>query len=272
MTSRDDLRPAVLDILEQHGPIGTGALVQQLETRGHQPLPHLWPLLDTLRDEGLATRSGPLARQTWDIMRAKAIPDGDQARSSAPASAAPELDDPATFLDLPTADQGPHDPAALESRDGRRRGRPANAPRTSRYKGLTRCDYPQKHMVGYLVRVRWNNVLRQRFFADHKHGDRLGALAAALEWRDATERELGKPRSETPVPGTAAASNTGVRGITRTLRKGRPVLQLFWLDADGKVHRTSVAISKYGEAGAMRRAKEILRRARAASPNVPTSR
>jgi hypothetical protein len=51
-----------------------------------------------------------------------------------------------------------------------------------------------------------------KFFSDKKYGDRLGALTAALEWRDQTERELGKPRSEEPVisptPTSTAASRT----------------------------------------------------------------
>jgi len=35
-----------------------------------------------------------------------------------------------------------------------------------------------------------------KFFSDRRYGDRLAALDAALEWRNATEWMIGKPRRE----------------------------------------------------------------------------
>jgi hypothetical protein len=110
-------------------------------------------------------------------------------------------------------------------------------------------------MVGYQVRVIWKRQRRQAFFADAAHGDRLGALAAALDWRDQMERELGKPRTEQLI-NNAPLSNTGVEGISQTLRAGLPILQVTWYEG-GQMRRTSISVTKHGEAEAMRMAKQI---------------
>ena len=110
-------------------------------------------------------------------------------------------------------------------------------------------------MVGYMVRVTWAGVRRQKFFADNKHGDRLGALAAALDWRDQQERELGKPRTEQLIFGKAT-SNTGIPGVTRLIRAGHPVLQVTWYE-NGRQRRTSISIDKHGERAALALARRI---------------
>ncbi|NTU84021.1 MAG: AP2 domain-containing protein, partial [Chloroflexales bacterium] len=125
----------------------------------------------------------------------------------------------------------------------------------TRHKGLTRCDYPERHMVGYMVRVAWIGQRRQKFFADAKHGVRLCALAEALSWRDQQERELGKPRTEQLVIGKAA-SNTGIPGVTRLIRAGHPILQVTWYE-DGRQRRTSISIEKHGERAALALARRI---------------
>ncbi len=51
-------------------------------------------------------------------------------------------------------------------------------------------------------------------------GGREAALAAALAWRNAKERELGKPRTERLVKGHDATSNTGIIGVARVTIRG----------------------------------------------------
>ena len=106
-----------------------------------------------------------------------------------------------------------------------------------------------------MVRVTWAGVRRQKFFADNKHGDRLGALAAALDWRDQQERELGKPRTERLIFGKAS-SNTGIPGVTRLIRAGHPVLQVTWYE-NGRQRRTSISIDKHGERAALALARRL---------------
>jgi hypothetical protein len=110
-------------------------------------------------------------------------------------------------------------------------------------------------MVGYMVRVAWAGERRQKFFADTKYGDRLGALAEALAWRDQQERELGKPRTDQLVIGKAA-SNTGIPGVTRLIRAGHPILQVTWYE-NGRQRRTSISIEKHGERPALALARRI---------------
>lgn len=135
-------------------------------------------------------------------------------------------------------------------------------PRTTRHKGITRIDRPAGAQpdgrritasYGYMVRVRWKNRMHQKWFSDRKHGDRLGALGAALDWRDAIERRLGKPRTNRTVVG-AARSNTGKLGVYRRTIAGKPRFEVAWVDGEGRQRRTSVSIDKYGERRALRRA------------------
>jgi hypothetical protein len=64
-------------------------------------------------------------------------------------------------------------------------------PKTTKHKNITRIDHPAKRTFGYNVRVAWQGQTYGKFFSDRVHGDRLAALAAAIEWRDAKEKEVG---------------------------------------------------------------------------------
>lgn len=254
------LRSAVLDILERHGAIRTGALINKLHKRGFENLDPLWKLLQTLRDDGRARASGPATRHTWHFVPA-AAPEPPQSLPPprAPAQTVPDgagdLEDPAAFL----AEAATTPPQSAVPHAPRRIGRNAPTPRTTKYKNLTRCDYPEQAMIGYMVRVTWKHTRHQAFFSDVKYGDRLGALAAALDWRDHTERELGKPRTEQFVPGVTA-SNTGIQGVTRQQTKdGRVVLQVTWYD-QGRQRRTSVSVRRHGEVKALALARAIRQR------------
>jgi hypothetical protein len=106
-----------------------------------------------------------------------------------------------------------------------------------------------------MVRVVWKGQRKQAFFADAKYGDQLGALAAAIDWRNQVERELGKPRTELPI-NNAPASNTGVEGVSRTQRAGLPILQVTWYE-NGRMRRTSISITRHGEEEALRMAQQF---------------
>lgn len=274
--------------------IGIGTLVDALQRRGHARLQTLWNELDTMERERLIQSSGPPARRTIHLVVGQSraptrsqdsttdeLPElEDPATFFAQAPAAPPEPEASTVIaelvpavtpapvdDAPAGTHAPvsaaasvvpAEPAAnvpLIAPKRRRGGRPAPEKRTTRFKGLTRCDYPERSMVGYMVRVNWNGQRRQAFFSDKKYGDRLAALDAALQWRNKTEAELGKPRTEQQVIGKTT-SNTGVQGVTRILREGHPTLQVTWYE-NGRQRRRTVNIDRYGEAKALTLAKKI---------------
>ncbi|NJM07008.1 AP2 domain-containing protein [Candidatus Gracilibacteria bacterium] len=124
---------------------------------------------------------------------------------------------------------------------------------SNKYKNITRIDHPAKRTFGYFVRVRRNGDGRTKFFSDNKHGDRLGSLAAAIEWRDEQYLELGRQGLRKAPPGSALP--VGVRRVT-TDGYARWVAQ--WVDAKGKRRTRSFAIVKYGDD----RAKKLAVKAR----------
>src|SRR5262249_53595825 len=67
------------------------------------------------------------------------------------------------------------------------------------------------------------------------------AFLAALSWRNEIEAEIGKPRTDRQVIGTAR-SNTGHVGISR---RGH-TLFIHWKDVDGTLLHTSVSMNKHG--------------------------
>lgn len=143
--------------------------------------------------------------------------------------------------------------------------------KTTRHKSITRIDHPAKKTYGYFVRVCWKRTIKMKFFSDRKHGDRLAALDAAIEWRDRTERELGKPRSERMVVGAHARNTSGVVGVRRRKKGGSEVFEVTWTTEAGKIARTSYAIGKYGEKRAFRMAvskRRLHERQRLLTPRV----
>ncbi len=223
------------------------------------------PSLPDLEDPALFLNLAPAPPPARILREAEPVP-SRQANSPAPAltsgatptppppaspSSAPSVASPPTSPSPAPSVASPTAPIVVRRRGGGRR----REDKQVQHKGLTRCDYPERHMVGYMVRVTWAGVRRQKFFADNKHGDRLGALAAALDWRDQQERELGKPRTEQLIIGKAA-SNTGIPGVTRLIRAGHPILQVTWYE-NGRQRRTSISIDKHGERAALALARRI---------------
>jgi hypothetical protein len=149
------------------------------------------------------------------------------------------------------------------------------SPKTTRHKNITRIDHPAKRTFGYNVRVAWKGLKYGKFFSDRVHGDRLGALAAAIEWRDAKEKEVGKPRSEHQVVGFHSRNNTGVVGVRRRTRGGVEVFEATWMTRteEGKRKRrtTCFSIARHGEKKAFKlalRARKNGERLRWSTPKV----
>src|SRR5687767_1260129 len=124
---------------------------------------------------------------------------------------------------------------------------------TSGHKSISRVDHEKKHAYGWLVRIAFNNEMHQKFFSDLAHGGKRKALKAAIDWRNKTEKKIGKPRTERKVAMPTTRNKSGVVGIRRTtkamtrdgLKKG-PVYEVWWFPKRGEIRKTSVSIIKYG--------------------------
>ncbi len=67
------------------------------------------------------------------------------------------------------------------------------------YKGISRYAVaePPRHMkFGFAAYVGWQGKERRKFFSDKDYGGPHFALLEAIQWRNAMEDELGKPRTE----------------------------------------------------------------------------
>lgn len=109
---------------------------------------------------------------------------------------------------------------------------------------------------GYLVRVGFLGQVHARFFGDRAYDGPRRALLAAKRWRNATELELGKPRSDRRVVSVSSRGPGALPGIREITRKGVPVLEVTWM-AGGKQRRTTISIIKHGRDAALARALEL---------------
>jgi hypothetical protein len=97
----------------------------------------------------------------------------------------------------------------------------------TRYKNIIRCNYRERDMVGYYVRVMYGGRSFQHFFSDSRCGDRLSALSDALRFRHDAERRLGKPRTERIIRKYSKAN----QGVYLTRHNGRLVYMVTWSPA-----------------------------------------
>ncbi|NJN18211.1 MAG: AP2 domain-containing protein [Oscillochloris sp.] len=256
---KERLRERVLDLVRAtDGGISIGALVNALPQHEGGVIREIWSVLDQLTAEGSIRLEGSLTQR-----RAVAV-------NSAPAT----MHTPATVVAEPRQNQGRSpslQPAVPEPQaappPSRTRGK-----RTTRYRNLTRVDDPDHHMVGYMGRIQWRSQRYQAFFSDHIYGDGLGALTAALEWRSATERAIGKPATPDPPANLAGKSKyTGMYGVSRINRRHSPYFIATWYER-GKRKTACFALAKYGEREALRLAREAYERgSSAATPPADNS-
>lgn len=125
----------------------------------------------------------------------------------------------------------------------------------TRYKNIIRCNYRERSMVGYYVRVMYGGRSLQRFCSDKEMGGRLGALSEAIRFRHDAERELGKPRTERIVRKSSRAS----QGVYLTKHNGRLVYVAAWSPAPYESLRKAFPIRGRGYKRAYRSAMRFRR-------------
>ncbi|HYE64831.1 MAG TPA: hypothetical protein VD966_04570 [Pyrinomonadaceae bacterium] len=138
----------------------------------------------------------------------------------------------------------------------------------SGHKGISRIDQAKKNTYGWYVRVCFNGQRRSKFFSDAAHGGKEKALEQAVLYRNKTEEELGKPRTDRLVIARNPRNRSGVMGVQRKTKviktpEGERVVnnvyEVTWNPEPGRLCRTWVSIDEYGEEAAFRRACAIRR-------------
>lgn len=123
-------------------------------------------------------------------------------------------------------------------------------------KGISRIDDPGGHGVGWYARVKFKGKTHSKYFADASHMGTLAAFAKGLAWRNAKEKEVGKPRTDRVVPAGLKRKSSRVAGVYQSKQS----YVVAWSPSPGVVRREFVSIAKYGREEALRRAVELRRR------------
>ena len=131
------------------------------------------------------------------------------------------------------------------------------APRKSTpLKGISRIDQPGGHGVGWYARVRHDGTTYSKYFSDGAHGGTESARRKAVRWRNATEREVGKPRTNRFVPAVTSRSQSGVSGVYQQ----RQSFVVATSPKPGRIRREFVSINELGLREAFRQAIALRRR------------
>jgi len=123
-----------------------------------------------------------------------------------------------------------------------------------KHKDVARIDQEDKRTHGWYVRVRFQGTTHSKFFSDGKCGGRYSSLLAALTWRDATEKKIGKIRTDKHLV-TVSNTTTGVVGVRFNEKLNR--YEVSWVNRLGKQGKTSVSVNKNGKERAFQIACEI---------------
>ncbi len=123
-----------------------------------------------------------------------------------------------------------------------------------KHKDIARIDQESKRTHGWYVRVRFQGKIHSKFFSDKKCGGKHSALLAAIVWRNETETNLGKIRTDKHFV-TVSNTNTGVIGVRHNEKLNR--YEVSWVDADGKQGKTTISIAKHGQKPAFEKACQI---------------
>jgi hypothetical protein len=138
----------------------------------------------------------------------------------------------------------------------------------SGYKGISRIDQPSKNTHGWYVRVTFNGQKRVKFFSDVAHGGKEKALELAVKYRNDSEQELGKPRTDRLVIARNPRNRSGFTGIQRKTkivntpegtRVVSDVYEVTWNPWPGRLCRIWVPIDENGERAALLKACAIRR-------------
>ncbi|EKD40890.1 MAG: hypothetical protein ACD_74C00137G0008 [uncultured bacterium] len=136
------------------------------------------------------------------------------------------------------------------------------AKQTEKHQHIARIDQESKRTHGWYVRVWFKGKNHPKFFSDLLHGGRDRSLSAAIAWRNAKEKEIGKPRTSSKIF-TMSRTNTGIVGV----RFNEPLnrYDVSWVTPDGRQGKTSVSIKEHGREKAfvaackIREEKEVTR-------------
>lgn len=120
-----------------------------------------------------------------------------------------------------------------------------------KHKDIARIDQESKRTFGWYVRVRFVGKVYSKFFSDRKWGGRYSSLLTAISWRDQTEKEIGKTRTNKHMV-TVSNSKTGVVGVRLNEKLKR--FEVSWVTHLGKQGKTSVSINKHGKKVALAKA------------------
>jgi len=123
-----------------------------------------------------------------------------------------------------------------------------------KHKDVARIDQEDKRTHGWYVRVRFQGTTHSKFFSDGKCGGRYSSLLAALAWRDAMEKKIGKIRTDKHLV-TVSNTPTGVVGVRFNEKLNR--YEVSWVNRVGKQGKTSVSVNKNGKERAFQIACEI---------------
>lgn len=123
-----------------------------------------------------------------------------------------------------------------------------------KHKDVARIDQEDKRTHGWYVRVRFQGTTHSKFFSDGKCGGRYSSLLAALTWRDAMEKKIGKIRTDKHLV-TVSNTTTGVVGVRFNEKLNR--YEVSWVNRVGKQGKTSVSVNKNGKERAFQIACEI---------------
>ncbi len=126
---------------------------------------------------------------------------------------------------------------------------------SSGYKSISRIDSKHKRTHGWFVRIKFKGRELRKWFGDAAYDGKPAALEAAVDWRDETERDLAKPRTERRVILDSGRNRTGAIGVSFDERKQAYVAA--WSSRRGQVQRAWVPIRKYGRRRAYQRACRI---------------
>lgn len=140
-----------------------------------------------------------------------------------------------------------------------------------KHKGISRIDQPEKHTHGWYVRVSFNGKSCSKFFSDDKNGGKRVAFDKALQFRDRSEKSLGKPRTDRMVVALSSRNQTGVIGVHKKVvreavagskRKKivRNVYEVTWSPEPNQISRTTISIDAHGEEKAFAMACRIRRK------------
>jgi len=128
--------------------------------------------------------------------------------------------------------------------------------------GISRLDQSAVGTHGWQVRLQRKGVRYGRFFSDSAWGGSDGALAEAIDFRDAVIREVEKAHSPL-LPSTrshqapAARNSSGVVGVTRIVQRSAKGVeyhfwQASWTQSDGVRRTVRYSVLKYGDRRAFR--------------------